>query len=117
MGKQLKDEINRLHAQICSGLADPSRILILYKLSEHPFSVGDLAQALDIPQPTISRHLKVLRERSMVVADRDGQSVFYSLADRRIIKALDILRAILADSLGNQVALAQTATDVLINKE
>ena len=117
MGNELKDEINRLHAQICSSLSDPNRILIIYKLSEHSFSVGDLVEALNIPQPTVSRHLKILRDRNIVVAERDGQSVFYSLTDRRIIKALDILRAILADSLGSQVALAQTATDVWTNKE
>lgn len=47
----------------------------------------------------------------MVTAVRDGQSVFYSLADRRIIKALDLLRAILADTLEEQVELARTATE------
>jgi ArsR family transcriptional regulator len=111
VNKTLKDEINRLHAQVCSGLADPNRILILYKLAEEPHNVSDLASTLEIPQPTISRHLKVLRERGMVHAERDGQSVFYSLADRRIIKALDLLRAILADSLEEQVELARTATE------
>lgn len=110
VNKTLKDEINRLHAQVCSGLADPNRILILYKLAEEPHNVSDLANTLEIPQPTISRHLKVLRERGMVHSERDGQSVFYSLADRRIIKALDLLRAILADSLEEQIELARTAT-------
>jgi DNA-binding transcriptional ArsR family regulator len=47
----------------------------------------------------------------MVISERDGQSVFYSINDRRIIKALDLLRAILADSLENQIALARTATE------
>lgn len=111
MNKTLKDEINRLHAQVCSGLADPNRILILYKLAEEPHNVSDLAQTLEIPQPTISRHLKVLRERGMVNSERDGQSVYYSLADRRIIKALDLLRAILADTLEDQIQLARTANE------
>ncbi|NIW49404.1 MAG: metalloregulator ArsR/SmtB family transcription factor, partial [Gammaproteobacteria bacterium] len=63
MAKSLRDEINKLHAQVCSGLADPNRILILYKLAEAPHNVSDLASSLEIPQPTVSRHLKVLRER------------------------------------------------------
>ena len=117
MSKLLKDEINNLHAQVCSGLADPNRILILYKLAEGPHNVSDLAATLEIPQPTVSRHLKVLRERSMVSADRDGQSVFYSLADDRVIQALDLLRAMLADSLESQVNLARVATESLRNQE
>jgi len=104
----LRAEIDRLHAQVCSGLADPNRILILYTLAEKPYNVSDLAKAIDLPQSTVSRHLKVLRERNMVVAQRDGQSVYYSLADDRIIEALDLLRAILASSLENQAALVRS---------
>jgi len=47
---------------------------------------------LNISEPT-SRHLKVLRERSMVNHERDGVHVYYSLADQRIIEALDLLRS------------------------
>ena len=114
---ELRDEINRLHAQVCSGLADPNRILILYKLAEHPTNVTSLAESLDIPQPTVSRHLKILKERGMVVSERDGQAVIYSLADRLIIKALDLLRAMLADSLETQIALARTANETFGNFE
>ena len=47
---------------------------------------------MKLPQPTASRHLKLLRERSLVIAERDGTSVYYTLADPRVIDALDILR-------------------------
>ena len=110
MENNLKAEITQLHAQVCSGLSDPTRILILYKVAESPINVSDLATTLDIPQPTVSRHLKVLRERRMVTAQRDGKSVYYSLSDKRIIQALDLLRAFLASSLENQVALARSAS-------
>lgn len=108
MDHQLREEVAQLHAQVCSGLADPNRILLLYALAEHSRAVGDLASALQLPQPTVSRHLKILRERGMVTAQRDGQSVVYALSDARIIQALDLLRAVLADGLESQVALART---------
>lgn len=108
MDTNLRAEIDRLHAQVCNGLADPNRILILYTLSEKKYNVSDLARTLELPQSTVSRHLKVLRERDMVLAQREGQSVYYSLADKRIIQALDLLRAMLASSLENQGALAQS---------
>ena len=71
--------------------------------------VTDLAKSLDTPQPTISRHLKVLRDRNMVSATREGQSVFYTVTDSRIIDALDLLRGVLAENLESQGALAQSA--------
>lgn len=117
MAKSLRDEINILHAQVCSGLADPNRILILYTLADKPHNVSDMATILEIPQPTVSRHLKILRERSMVNAEREGQSVIYSLADERIITALDLLRAMLADSLESQVDLARSASESMRSEE
>jgi ArsR family transcriptional regulator len=108
MDTNLRSEIDRLHAQVCNGLADPNRILILYTLSDNAYNVSDLAKAIDLPQSTVSRHLKILRDRGMVTSQRDGQSVFYSLADDRIIQALDLLRAMLASSLESQAELARS---------
>ncbi len=107
MDTNLRKEISRLHAQVCGGLADQNRIYILYALSEGPNNVGNLVSILNLPQPTVSHHLKILRDRNMVVSERAGQSVIYSLADERIIQALDLLRAFLADSLQSQNELAQ----------
>jgi ArsR family transcriptional regulator len=105
----LRKEIRLLHAQICQALADPKRIALLYTLEKGAQCVTDLAEALDVPQPTISYHLKVLRERGMAVAEQEGTTVYYSLADRRIIEALDLLRAMLADILAQQADLMRGA--------
>ncbi|NPV87643.1 MAG: winged helix-turn-helix transcriptional regulator [Anaerolineae bacterium] len=107
LNQQLRDEIMLLHAQVCGALADPSRILILYSIAEQPRSVGELVKMLDLSQPTVSRHLQNLRDRRLVVASREGQNVFYSLADPRVIQALDLLRAVLADNLLHQGNLAE----------
>ncbi|MFL7891948.1 MAG: ArsR/SmtB family transcription factor [Anaerolineales bacterium] len=107
----LTQEITNLHAGICSALADPRRILMLYALNEKPRNVSELAEELGISQPTASRHLNLLRERGLVTARRDGQSVVNSLADERIINALDLLREVLASNLKSQVALAESVNE------
>lgn len=108
MDALLEREVNLLHANICQALADPKRILILYALDDGPRCVHELAEALAAPQSTVSRHLKVLRERSLVSAERSGSSVRYSLADRRVIAALDALREVLVGSLARQAELARS---------
>lgn len=110
MDQILKQEVNLLHAHVCQALADPKRILILYALAEGPKYVSELAEQLDIPQPTVSRHLKVLRDRSLVETEREGAAVYYSLTDKRVIEALDLLRAILANTLNQQAELAEAIT-------
>ena len=104
---KFREEITNLHANICSGLADPVRILILYTLAKSPSNVGNLAETMNLPQPTISRHLKQLRERGLVVAKRDGLFVFYRIADIRIIEALDLLRSVLSERLTYRASLVE----------
>jgi DNA-binding transcriptional ArsR family regulator len=110
---QLQEEVMRLHAQVCGALADPTRILIIYSLSEGPRNVGDIAIKMDLAQPTVSRHLKILRDREIVRAERDGQTINYRLMDNRFIQALDLLRAALADQLENRAALVKEVKENL----
>ena len=105
MNEILEREINQLHAEFCAGLADPKRLMILYSLSESPLKVNEIAEALHIPQPAASRHLKMLRERGMVIATRRGSSVEYRLADTRLIEALDLLRSAMRDHLSHSVEI------------
>ena len=104
----LTQEITALHADICSALADPNRILILYALHEKPSNVSTLAEELGLSQSAASRHLNLLRERGIVTSQREGQSVVNTLADQRIIQALDLLRAVLTNKLKSQAALVDT---------
>jgi len=101
----LVQEVTLLHTDLCSALADSTRLLLLYTLANQPFNVTELTQELDLPQPTVSRHLKVLRERGLVLANRQGTTVQYELADQRIIEALDLLRAILRDRIQHRASL------------
>jgi len=105
MNSSLEAEVTQLHAEICGGLADPNRIMILYELSAGPKNVSELCSALNLLQPLVSRHLKILRERGMVTTERRGTLVIYSLADVRLIQALDLLRAVMRDGLTKHAAL------------
>lgn len=104
----ISQEVTVLHADICSALAEPRRILLLYALAEKPYTVNDLAAILSISQPATSRHLKVLRERGLVYAVRQGVNIEYHLKDARLIQALDLLRAVLRDRLVYRASLVET---------
>lgn len=101
----LTQEITQLHAELCSAIAEPTRLFILYVLAEKPCNVTELTQKLELPQPTISRHLKVLRDARLVLATRQGMSIQYELADQRVISALDLLRSVLRDRIQHHADL------------
>ena len=97
--------VSRLEADLCFAFSDSNRILILYALDKKPCNVTEISQELNLPQPSTSRHLKILRERGLVHAERKGTSNTYHLADRRLIKALDILRDVLRERLARRASL------------
>ena len=101
----LAQEVTELHADLCSALADTKRILILYALAEQRLNVSDLANQIGISQPAASRHLKVLRDRGLVRASRQGASVVYRVTDQRLIEALDLLRSVLRDRINYRAQL------------
>ncbi len=96
------DEITLLHSTICQAVGDPRRIQILYALNDQPLNVGALAELLDAPQSTISRHLAILRQRGLVTARRDGTTITYSVAECCIIQVLDSMRQLLREVLALQ---------------
>lgn len=107
MSKPELAELNAMHATLCQAFADSTRIALLYELNDKEKHVNQLVDALELPQATISRHLKILRERSRVRTRRQGAYIYYSLADPRVIEALNTLRVILADLLARQHSLTQ----------
>lgn len=107
VSQALQQEISQLEADFCFALSDPTRLLILYTLAEDPHNVTELSNELDVIQPTASRHLKILRERGLVVAERQGTTVTYHLADARLIQALDLLRTVMHDRLTYRAGLME----------
>ena len=62
-----------------SALADPTRCRILLLLEQHELTVSELCAVLQLPQSSVSRHLKTLADDDWVVSRRDGTSRFYSM--------------------------------------
>jgi ArsR family transcriptional regulator len=63
---------------VFKALADEGRLRILRSIDQAELSVAELVQALEMPQSTVSRHLKPMREAGLVASRRDGTSVFYN---------------------------------------
>lgn len=105
MDPQVREDIYRLHAQICKALADAKRLLILNALRDTELTVGELASSLDLAQATVSQHLAILRQRNLVSSRRNGVNVFYKIANKKVIRAFDLLREVMAEQLAKEQEL------------
>jgi ArsR family transcriptional regulator, arsenate/arsenite/antimonite-responsive transcriptional repressor len=73
-------------------LSDPTRREILRLLGRREMSVGEIVDKFNMSQPSISRHLAVLRSAGLVTARREGQNVVYGL-DTTVMQ--DVVRTLL----------------------
>ncbi|MGL6235476.1 MAG: ArsR/SmtB family transcription factor [Segniliparus sp.] len=69
---------------ILRALAAPVRIAIVLRLRSAPHCVHELVDALGLPQPLVSQHLRVLREQRIVAVERSGREAMYRLADHHL---------------------------------
>jgi DNA-binding transcriptional ArsR family regulator len=77
-------DVARRVAQAMRALATPSRVLILARLRERSQSVSDLVAAVGMEQSAVSHQLKLLRDSGLVVGERKGRNVVYSLSDHHV---------------------------------
>ena len=81
----LTDEnILRKMAEIFKVMNDPTRLKIINALLLSEMCVCDIAALMEMTQPTISHHLKILRQSSLIKYRREGKVVYYSLDDEHI---------------------------------
>ncbi|WP_353649439.1 metalloregulator ArsR/SmtB family transcription factor [Nakamurella sp. A5-74] len=90
---------------VLQALADGSRRTVLEILRDHPATAGELADALPIARPGVSRHLRVLREAGLVSVHQDAQRRVYSVRPEALVE--------LDDWLENYRALWQHRLDAL----
>ncbi len=76
---------------LLKSLANPMRLKILCIVMLEQRSVGDIATAIGCSQSATSQHLALMRREGLLAPKRDGQTVYYKLADKRAGKIMRVL--------------------------
>ena len=82
------------YAAVGRALADPKRLCVLESLAERELSVSDLSVQVGCQVPNMSQHLAVLRRAGLVTTWRDGSTIYYRLADSRVLEAYQLIQSI-----------------------
>lgn len=82
------------YAAVGRALADPKRLCVLETLAAGELSVSDLSTAVGCQVPNMSQHLAVLRSAGLVQSRRDGSTVYYRLADVRVLEAYRLIQSL-----------------------
>jgi len=102
---EAEEAVYVLHARVCQTLANPTRLKILTCLRDGEVAVTELARRIGATLPNLSQHLAILKERRVVLARREGATVYYRIANPKILTAFDIMREVLFERLSEEQRL------------
>lgn len=81
-------------ALIGRALADPKRLCVLETLAAGEASVSELSSRVGCHVPNMSQHLAVLRSAGLVTSRRDGSTVYYRLADPKVLETYRLIQVL-----------------------
>jgi DNA-binding transcriptional ArsR family regulator len=99
---------NRFKSMVFRALSDPIRLEILAYLRDGEKCVCDIVPQLNLIQPLVSRHLKVLKDVGIVRCRKDGTKRMYSIVDNRLFEVIDSLNRDLVTALTNEALKQMT---------
>jgi ArsR family transcriptional regulator len=76
-------------------------------LRDKEMSVSELSQELGMAPSNLSQHLAMMRERRILLSRKEGNVVYYRIANPRLLQAFDMLREILFEQIRQDAALIQ----------
>ena len=81
-------------AKLLKALSNERRLMILCQLGDRELAVGQIQPLVGLSQSALSQHLAVLREQGVVATRREGQVIFYRIADPAAVKVVATLAEI-----------------------
>jgi len=97
------EKLIRLKAKVFKALADSVRLKIIEFLRDGEKCVCEIIPHVDVAQPLVSRHLKILRDSGLVRVRKEGNRRYYSVSDPKIFKIIDAITPDLALSLSKVI--------------
>ncbi len=83
------ENTNKLKAKIFRALSDPDRLEILEFLRDGEKCVCEIIPHVNLMQPVVSRHLRILKESGVVKFRKDGTKRMYSITDKQVLRIID----------------------------
>jgi ArsR family transcriptional regulator, virulence genes transcriptional regulator len=101
------NRIFEIQADLIAMFANPRRIMIINILGEEEMSVGAIAEALDLPIPNVSQHLRVMKDRNVVASRKEGQTVYYRMTNPKFGQCCKIIRTAIIEELAKNGELLE----------
>ena len=103
----MEDQIYQYHAEMCQVFSHPKRLEVIDVLRDGEMSVSELAQKLELSVGNLSQHLSMMKERHILLTRKEGNVVYYRIANPKLIRCFDMMREMLFEQIRQDAALLE----------
>lgn len=103
----MEDQIYAYHADMCKVFSHPKRLEVINVLRDGEMTVSELVQKLGLTIGNLSQHLSMMKERRILLSRKEGNMVYYRIANPKLIPCFDMMREMLFDQIRQDAALIQ----------
>ena len=103
----MEDQIYQYHAEMCQVFSHPKRLEVINVLRDGEISVTELAQKLELTIGNLSQHLSMMKERHILLTRKEGNMVYYRIANPKLIRCFDMMREMLFEQIRQDAALLE----------
>lgn len=100
-----EERIFAYHAEMCQVFSHPKRLEVIDVLRNGEMSVSDLAQRLGLAQGNLSQHLSMMKDRRILLSRKEGNMVYYRIANPKLIRCFDMMREMLFEQIRQDASL------------
>ncbi len=105
-------DIQQFKADFFKALAHPLRIKILEILAQGDKSVNEILELLELEGSAVSQQLSILRSKNIVIGNKEGNRVIYSLRDPAIIELLSVAKKIFNNHLIDTITILDKVNEI-----
>ena len=106
----MEDQIYSYHAEMCKVFSHPKRLELIDLLRNKEMGVTELSERLRLASANLSQHLAMMRERHILASRKEGNQVYYRIANPKLLQAFDLLRDILFEQIRQDATLLDSRT-------
>ncbi len=101
----MEDQIYQYHAEMCQVFSHPKRLEAINVLRDGEMTVTELSQKLTLTVGNLSQHLSMMKERHILLSRKEGNMVYYRIANPKLIRCFDMMREMLFEQIRQDAAL------------
>src|SRR4030066_1446112 len=106
----MEDRIYVYHAEMCQVFSHPKRLEVINVLRDGEMTVTGLSQKVGLTVGNLSQHLSMMKARHILLSRKEGNMVYYRIANPKLIRCFDMMREMLFEQIQQDAALIEAKT-------